>query len=80
MANYTVHIFCDQCFGTHPMGIKIGLDDGPVDRGSIGDTYAGKPLPQEVANLINNYTTCPRTGKLIQQRKNHQVFIVAVDD
>jgi hypothetical protein len=79
MANYTVHIFCDQCFGTHVIG-RIGLDDGPVDRGSIVGTYAGKPLPQEVANLINNYTTCPNTSRLIQQRNNHQVFIVAVGD
>ena len=79
MANYAVHVFCDDCGDVHPMGIAIELADGPAERASIGDIYGGRDLPPQIATLINNRVTCPRTRRLILQRDNNQVFLVPVD-
>ena len=79
MGTYRVYVFCDECFETHPMSLRISLDDGPTDKQSIGDLYAGRELPPQVATLIDNQTVCPTTGKMILQRDNHQVFLVPVD-
>ncbi len=79
MSQYVVHFFCYECNQTHPLGISIGLDDGPPDKASIGDAYAGKELPTQVAMLTNNQTTCPVTEKLTSQADHYQVFLVPVD-
>lgn len=78
MARYSVYVFCDECSVPHPMGISIELDDGPVDKRSIGDTYEGRDLPPQVATLVNNATRCPTTGRMIPQRNNDQVFLVPI--
>jgi len=80
MAKYDVHFFCDECGDVHPLPISIALDDGPAVKKSIGDVYAGKKLPPQVATVTNNSTTCPKTGKLTSQQNNHQVFLVPVVD
>jgi hypothetical protein len=78
MANYEIQVFCNECSGVHRMGIRIALDEGPDDRASIGDMYAGKELPSRVAALINNRVSCPATGKMTLQKDNNQVFLVRV--
>jgi hypothetical protein len=78
MARYSVHFFCDECSQVHPIGITLTLNDGPPAKESIGNTYAGKELPPQVAQLIDNKTTCPKTGKLTSQRDNNQVFLVPI--
>lgn len=78
VAKYSVYVFCDDCGDVHPMGIEIGLDDGPVKKASIGDAYKGKALPQNIVSMVNNYTQCPKTKKMILQRDNNQVFLVPV--
>ena len=60
------------------MSIAISLKDGPVEKESIGNTYAGKELDPNVANLINNKIQCPNTGKLTIQEDNNQVFLVPI--
>ena len=80
MASYDVYVFCDECSIPHRMGIRIELNDGPPDRASIGDLYAGKDLPPQVALLLANKAVCPNTKKLILQRDNRQVFLVACCD
>ncbi len=52
MARYSIHFFCDECSQVHPIGITLTLDDGPPAKESIGNTYAGKELPPQVATLI----------------------------
>ncbi len=79
MAIYSVHFFCDECSQTHPLGISISLDDGPSDKASIGDAYAGKELPAQVATLRGNMTNCPVTGTLTSQADTNQIFLVPVD-
>jgi hypothetical protein len=76
MATYSVHFFCDECSEVHPLGISISLADGPVDRASIGDTYAGKEIDPMLVNMTNNSTICPNTRKMTSQKDNDQVFLV----
>lgn len=78
MAKYSVHFFCNECSRVHPMGITLSLDDGPPKKESIGNTYAGKELPAQVATLSNNTVTCPNTGNLTSQEDNNQVFLVPI--
>ena len=80
MAKYSVYFFCDECSQVHPLGILIDLNDGPVKKESIGDTYAGKELPPQIVTLIGNMTNCPNTGKLTSQKDNNQVFLVPASD
>jgi hypothetical protein len=80
MAKYAVHFFCDECGDVHLLPISIALDDGPTVKKSIGDVYAGKQLPTQVATLTGNKTICPNTGKLTWQQDNHQVFLVPTGD
>jgi len=76
MAQYSVHFFCDECGEVHPLGISIGLNDGPTQKDSIGNTYAGKELPPEIAIIEGNMTNCPNTGKMTSQKDNNQIFLV----
>ena len=78
MVNYDVYAFCNECSVPHRMGIGLALDDGPTKKESIGDTYAGREMPPQVANLINNQTVCPNTKKFFTQRDNNQIFLVPV--
>jgi len=80
MATYSVYVFCNECADVHPMGITISLEDGPPERESIGNLYAGKDLPSNIANLINNKTRCPKTGKWFVQKDNNQVFLIPTSD
>ena len=77
MAKYYVFFFCDECSQVHPLGISIGLDDGPPEKASIGDTYRGKDLPPQVTTLTGKMTICPNTGRMTSQADNDQVFLVA---
>lgn len=77
MATYSVYVFCNECADVHPMGITISLDDGPPQRESIGNLYAGKELPSDIAMLRDNKTVCPNTGKWFNQKDNNQIFLVA---
>lgn len=78
MAQYSVYFFCDECSQVHPLGIAISLADGPAKKESIGDLYAGKELPQQIATLLGNKTICPNTRKMTSQKDNKQVFLVPV--
>ena len=80
MAKYSVHLFCNECSEVHPMGIVINLNDGPVDKSSIGDTYEGKELPTQIATLKDNTIICPNTKKPTSQSDNNQVFLVPIED
>ena len=78
MAKYSVHAFCDECGGVHPTGIALSLDDGPADKSSIGDAYAGQDLPTSLATVTENRFPCPETKQLTSQKDNQQVFLVPV--
>jgi len=76
MAQYQVQFFCDECSEVHPYPISISIDDGPPEKHSIGNLYAGRDLPPEIVSMTGNMTTCPNTGKMTSQADNNQVFLV----
>jgi hypothetical protein len=79
MANYSVHAFCNECFEVHPLGIIINMNDGPVKKESINDTFAGKEIPSNF-QFVNNMFRCPKTKKMTSQKDNDHVFLVPVSD
>ena len=80
MARYEVYVFCNSCSDVHPMDIRLSLNDGPAEKDSIHNTYAGKALPPSVVTLRNNTTFCPNTGMPFVQEDNNQIFLVAIGD
>jgi hypothetical protein len=58
------------------MGISVVLEDGPIDKQSIGALYNGKILPKNLADLTSNSVTCPKTGRQSTQKNNQQIFLV----
>jgi hypothetical protein len=77
---YEVYVFCDECNDSHDMNICISWDDGPVEKESIGNLYAGKELPPGICRLINHYAWCPNTRRMFTQTDNNQIFLVPVGD
>ena len=68
MARYSIHLFCDECAQTHSLGIMVNLEDGPVEKDSIGNTYEGKDVPESLRTCIHdNCTICPKTNRIISQ-------------
>ena len=80
MATYSVYFFCDECGEVHPLGISINLNDGPTEKASIGDVYAGKEIDPNIVNMMGNSTICPNTKKMTSQKDNNQVFLVPTGD
>jgi hypothetical protein len=80
MPTYKIFVFCDDCGDVHPMPITVVLNDGPVEKESVGDTYAGRALPPHLVTLSDNGVTCPKTGQLFRQKDNHQIFLVPVEE
>jgi hypothetical protein len=60
------------------MPLTIGLNDGPPDKASVGDAYAGKPLPASLVALMENRITCPSTGNLTSQEDYSKVFLAPI--
>ena len=73
---YEVLVTCNKCGGIHELGISVALEDGPVDKQSLGALYKGKTLPKNLADLANNGVSCPMTGRHSTQKNIQQIFLV----
>lgn len=80
MTRYMVCVFCDDCSDVHSLPLKIRLDDGPVERQSVGDAFQGKRVPAKLAKLARFVVRCPRTGKSFVQKDNDRVFLVPAEE
>ena len=60
------------------MGIGVYLDDGPIDKQNISDTYQGTSLPPQVHAIEGHKTLCLKTEKQFIQEDNRQVFLIPV--
>lgn len=80
MADYEIVLMCDECAGAHSMGsFLVTLNDGPADAASIGNYYAGKELPKELADLLQGTVLCEgKQKKLVIRDLQKQAFLVAV--
>ena len=76
MPQYDVYALCNQCASVHPMGIGIYLNEGPLDKQSIGDIYQQKLRPPQVQALKFHKTLCLKTGKTFTQEDDNQIFLV----
>ena len=72
---YSIVVSCNKCAGLHEMGI-FPMENGPVDKQSIGNLYDGKGLPKSRENLTNTSISCPKTGRQSTQKNPHQIFLV----
>jgi hypothetical protein len=79
-AQYRIFVLCNKCAGVHESGISVTIEDGPVDKKSVGDFYAAKTLPRTLANLSNESFSCPLTGRQFIQKDLKQIFLVPLND
>ena len=75
---YSTLALCNKCGGTHDMAVFVVLNDGPIEKQSIGHVYNGKTLPTNLAALTSRSISCPRTGRQSIQKDKHQIFLVPV--
>ena len=73
---YGIVATCNKCAGVHEMGISVPMENGPVDKQSIGNLYDGKGLPKSLANLTSTSISCPKTGRQSTQKNLYQIFLV----
>jgi hypothetical protein len=77
---YNISATCNKCAGVHETGISITIENGPIDKQSIGDFYNGKNLPKTLAGLSNESFSCPLTGRQFIQKDAKQIFLVPTKD
>jgi rubrerythrin len=78
MAKYSVSALCNACGALHPMEIFVILQNGPVSKQSIGDTYQRKKLPPELSALKDKRVYCPNLGRQYSQKNDNHIFLIPV--
>jgi hypothetical protein len=73
---YEIHVLCTECGAVHPMRIRIHLENGPVDKQSLADTFQEGPMPPQVSAIEGHKTLCLKTGKIFIQDDNNRIFLV----
>ena len=58
------------------MRIRIYLDDGPVEKKSIAETFQGTSVPPQVSAIQGHRTLCLKTGKMFIQEEDERIFLV----
>jgi hypothetical protein len=77
-AQYGISVSCNKCAGMHETGISIAMEDGPIDKQSIGDFYGEKSLPKSLATLSQESFSCPVTGRQSIQKDARQIFLIPI--
>ena len=77
---YSLFALCNKCGATHDMAVSVMLNDGPIEKQSIGHVYNGRTLPKSLADLISRSVSCPKTGRQFIQKDKHQIFLVPAKD
>jgi len=73
---YSLLALCNKCGATHDMAVSVLLNDGPIEKQSIGHVYNGKTLPKSLADLTSRGVSCPKTGRQSIQKDKDQIFLV----
>ena len=73
---YSLLALCNKCGATHEMAVSVILNDGPIEKQSIGHVYNGKTLPKSLADVTSLSVSCPKTGRQSIQKDKHQIFLV----
>ena len=73
---YDIYVRCVECDAVHPMRIRIHLDNGPMEKQSIGETFRGKTRPPQLQAIEGHKTLCLKTGRMFIQQDHNQIFLV----
>jgi hypothetical protein len=60
----------------HPMRIRIHLDNGPLEKQSIAETYPGATRPPQLQAIDGHKTLCLKTGRMFIQENLDHIFLV----
>jgi len=55
------------------------LDDGPIEKATVADTYKDKPLPLKLVKLLKSDILCPELAKSVTLADRDKVYLVPVD-
>ncbi len=58
------------------MGVIYRIDDGPVEKQSLGDIYRGQSLSPQAQAIGLHKTLCPKDGKQFTQQDPGKIFLV----
>src|SRR5262247_2491652 len=73
---YSLLALCNKCGAMHDMAVSVVLNDGPIQKQSIGHVYNGRTLPKSLADLASRGVSCPKTGRQSIQKDKNQIFLV----
>ncbi len=76
MPQYEIHVLCTECGAVHPMRIRIHLENGPVYKQSLADSFQEEAMPPQVSAIGGHKTLCLKTGKMFVQNDNSRIFLV----
>jgi uncharacterized Zn finger protein len=73
---YDIYVRCTECGAVHPMRIRIHLEDGPIEKQSIGDAFQRTTRPPQLLAVEGHKTLCLKTGRMFVQENDDQIFLV----
>ena len=76
MAQYRVLVFFPDCVRTHPVRATFLLDDGPIEKATVANTYKDKPLPLKLVKLLKSDILCPELAKSVTLADQDKVYLV----
>jgi hypothetical protein len=72
---YEIYVVCSECGAEHPMRIRLHLDDGPVEKRSVGETYKDRQRPPQLMAIDGHKTLCLKTGRMFVQEDHNLIFL-----
>ena len=76
MPQYEVYVLCSLCGGEHPMQVRIHLQEGPVHKQSLVESFQATPVPPQISALRIHKTLCWKTGKTFIQEDYSKIFLI----
>lgn len=76
MAMYNVCAVCIACGDLHTIGITVSLNGGPTSKQSIGEAFANKDPPANIAELKEIRVHCPKIGRHYAQKDDRKIFLI----
>jgi hypothetical protein len=76
MLKYNVHVVCTECGQPHFVNVSLELDDETLDRTTLADYFADRPVPSAIAFMRTNKYNCPHTKQLYKADDLEQVLLI----
>jgi hypothetical protein len=75
---FSVFASCHKCARVHETGISITMEDGPVDKQSVGDFLPWQKFSQKPRQSFQHYSHVPSDGKAVYPER-HEANILGAD-